>query len=98
MLPICYLFFTLLTEINDVFLRFVNPETSKAFKIEFDAPSKNFVKISTKILEKFVKIQKNFRKILHKFDLIFPKKKRDFSLLSISSLCFVLALSSPCPC
>ena len=32
-------------EINDVFLRFVNPETSKAFKIEFDAPSKNFVKI-----------------------------------------------------
>ena len=32
-------------EINDVFLRFVNPQKSKAFKIEFDTPSKNFVKI-----------------------------------------------------
>ena len=32
-------------EINDVFLRFVNPETSKAFKIGYHAPSKNFVTI-----------------------------------------------------
>ena len=32
-------------DINDVFLRFVNPETSKAFNIEFNTPCKNFVKI-----------------------------------------------------
>lgn len=32
-------------DINDASLRFVNPDTSKAFKIEFETPYENFVKI-----------------------------------------------------